>query len=349
MSLVALQHFLLIPLAETSQDPSAQIKEDRKQWGGGGGVADFLLQQRLQTQSIAQVEMTMAPDHSQVQTPKPKGQAWEIPHSDDVTTEQSKAVLSQTHVVEDKTPLSHSEPVGQTKTQTTISSIQPPTQTTTTSTQPPTQTTTTSIQPPTQTTTTSTQPLTQTTTTSMQPTTQPKSPDEIASDKQNVSSQVKVDSGSNDSHQEGVAVGGAMSETKVVSKPPTQQVEPTAGSSPPKQVTKVSPGKGGTSESTDPVPSGPKSVSAKEVMKKMQEESQNEDTENRNGTKQIEIGITKVDKTSSGHIVENDIEISEYEAMLQEEDEDEQEVDELQEVEGLQEVEREEDVTPVEL
>ena len=328
MSLVALQHFLLIPLAETSQDPSAQIKEDRKQWGGGGGVADFLLQQRLQTQSIAQVEMTMAPDHSQVQTPKPKGQAWEIPHSDDVTTEQSKAVLSQTHIVEDKTAPSHSEPVGQTKTQTTMA---------------------TSIQPPTQTTTTSTQPLTQTTTTSMQPTTQPKSPDEITSDKQNVSSQVKVDSGSNDSHQEGVAVGGAMSETKVVSKPPTQQVEPTAGSSPPKQVTKVSPGKGGTSESTDPVPSGPKSVSAKEVMKKMQEESQNEDTENRNGTKQIEIGITKVDKTSSGHIVENDIEISEYEAMLQEEDEDEQEVDELQEVEGLQEVEREEDVTPVEL
>ena len=93
-----------VPL--TAQPPEAVSKEAarRMQWGEAGNPVVALLQQHtLQTQTVDQVESTMAPEVTVHKGPAPKGQAWEIPQKDDkVPMPTSMENMAQTHVVEKK-------------------------------------------------------------------------------------------------------------------------------------------------------------------------------------------------------------------------------------------------------
>ena len=76
------------------------------QWGGAGNPIVALLQQHtLQTQTVDQIESTMAPEATVSKGPALKGQAWEIPQKDDKLPEPtSMESMAQTHVVEKKGP-----------------------------------------------------------------------------------------------------------------------------------------------------------------------------------------------------------------------------------------------------
>ena len=90
----------------TAQPSEAVSKEAarRMQWGEAGNPVVALLQQHsLQTQTVDQVESTMAPEVTVHKGPAPKGQAWEIPQKDDkVPMPTSMENMAQTHVVEKK-------------------------------------------------------------------------------------------------------------------------------------------------------------------------------------------------------------------------------------------------------
>ena len=289
--------------------PQDDHKGDRRQWGEGGGVIALLHQQRLQTQTVSQAEMTMPSKEPEPRPPKPKGQAWDVPlgRADDVVKPDPVEGLSQTHVVEKRdettTPEVAAQPTAQPVTP-------PPEQLTTT--------------PPTQTTTTTT-----TQTTSL--TTSHKDDGPVVDSRNETSSKVAE---------------GVVSETMVISKSPIQQEVNTEPQSSSEQVSKSSPGKPVTSESPQgpqeiPTSSGPKSVSVRQVLSELQcEDSKKETTENESGDRETGSGTKEPDRETTPHVVEEDIEILEYEAMLEDEDNSEQEVEE-EEV-------REQEVTPVE-
>ena len=273
--------------------------------------------------------------------PRPKGQAWDVPLSradDDVKPDPEEG-LAQTHVVEKRdvttTPEVPASPTAQpvapppgqltttppTQTATTTTTATLPTTTTTT----PTATTTL----PTATTTTQTLTTTQTTTT---PLTTSHKDDGPAVDSRNETSSEVTEP--------------VVSEAMVVSKSPLQQKVDTESQSSSEQVSKSSPDKPVTSEPPQspqeiPPPSGPKSVSVRQVLSELNvEDSKKETTENENGDKETGSGTKEPDRETTPHVVEGDIEILEYEAMLEDEDDSEQEVEE-EEV-------REQEVTPVE-
>ena len=74
------------------------------QWGGAGNPVVALLQQHtLQTQTVDQIESTMAPEATVSKGPALKGQAWEIRQKDDKLPEPTyMESMAQTHVVEKK-------------------------------------------------------------------------------------------------------------------------------------------------------------------------------------------------------------------------------------------------------
>ena len=92
--------------ALTSQPSEAASKEaaGRMQWGEAGNPVVALLQQHsLQTQTVDQIESTMAPEVAVPKGPAPKRQAWEILQKDDKTPEPMPVEnMAQTHVVEKK-------------------------------------------------------------------------------------------------------------------------------------------------------------------------------------------------------------------------------------------------------
>lgn len=99
--------FAVLSSETAAVQPSDAVGKEagrRMQWGEAGNpIVALLQQQTLQTQTVSQIESTMAPEATVRKGPPPKGQAWEIPQKDvKVPQPTSEGNMAQTRVVEKK-------------------------------------------------------------------------------------------------------------------------------------------------------------------------------------------------------------------------------------------------------